>query len=118
MTSRERVRKALEHQQPDRVPVGFGASAVSGMHVTCVAALREYYGLERHPVKVIDPHQMLGEIEEDLKEALHIDVEGILAPNTSSAFATTTGNPGICTVHLKYWSPDNSIPLLTITGTS
>ncbi len=45
--SRRRVLDALNHGQPDRVPVDFGACAVTGMHVSCVAALREHYGLDR-----------------------------------------------------------------------
>ena len=35
-------RGALEHREPDRVPIEFGATPTSGMHVTCVAALREH----------------------------------------------------------------------------
>ncbi len=77
MTSRERVSSALNHRRPDRVPVDFGGTFVSGMHVSSVAALREYYGLERRPIKAIDPGQMLGEIDQDLKQVMGIDVEGI-----------------------------------------
>ncbi len=77
MNSRERVQAALGHRQPDRVPVDFGGSTVTGIHISCVSALRDHFGLERHPVKAIDPGQMLGEIEEDLKQAMGIDVEGI-----------------------------------------
>ena len=76
MTSRERVAAALVHKPSDRVPIDFGGTFVTGIHVSCVAALRDYYGLERKPVKAIDPGQMLGEIEEDLKLAMGIDVEG------------------------------------------
>ena len=47
MTSRERLRKTLDHERPDRVPIDFGSTAVTGVHVSCVAALREHYGLER-----------------------------------------------------------------------
>jgi hypothetical protein len=77
MTSRERLTTALDHKPPDRVPVDFGGTFVTGIHVSCVAALREYYGLERKLIKAIDPGQMLGEIEEDLKRAMGIDVEGV-----------------------------------------
>ena len=44
--SRQRVLDALAHRQPDRVPVDFGSTAVTGIHVICVAALRDHYGLE------------------------------------------------------------------------
>ena len=85
-TSRERVAAALSHREPDRVPVDFGGSAVTGIHISCVAALRDYYGLERKPVKAIDPGQMLGEIEEDLKCALGVDVEGVMRRTTRFGF--------------------------------
>lgn len=86
MNSRERVQTALAHRAPDRIPVDCGSTAVTGIHVSCVAALRAYLGLPQHPVKVIEPYQMLGEVETDLKDALGIDVEGLLARNTLFGF--------------------------------
>lgn len=86
MTSRERVRAALCHRNPDKVPVDFGSTGVTGMHVTCVENLREYYGLERRPVKVHEPYQMLGWIDEDLQQVLGIDVEGLYARTTMFGF--------------------------------
>ncbi|MGQ9558921.1 MAG: uroporphyrinogen decarboxylase family protein [Candidatus Oleimicrobiaceae bacterium] len=86
MTSRERVRAALGHRSPDKVPVDFGSTGVTGMHVTCVENLREYYGLERRPVKVHEPYQMLGWIDEDLQQVLGIDVEGLYARTTMFGF--------------------------------
>jgi len=71
------VLTTLAHREPDRVPVDFGASNVSGMHVSVVAALRRYYGLDGGPVKVVEPGQMLGEIAGDLKEVLGIDTEAL-----------------------------------------
>ena len=41
MTSKERVLSALNHKQPDKVPLDFGGCTCSCMHVTCVEALRE-----------------------------------------------------------------------------
>ena len=77
MTSRERVLASLNHQCADWVPIDFGSSSVTGMHVSCGAALREFYGLERRPVKVWEPTQMLGWMDEDLKEVLGIDTEAV-----------------------------------------
>ena len=51
-----------------KVVVDFGSTAVTGIHVLIVEKLREYYGLEKRPVKVIEPYQMLGEIDEELME--------------------------------------------------
>ena len=63
VSSRDRLRTALEHREPDRIPLDFGSTAVTGIHVSCVAALRDYYGLPADPVKVHEPYQMLGLVE-------------------------------------------------------
>lgn len=86
MTSKEQVKRALNHKTPDRVAVDFGSTAVTGMHVTCVAALRDYYGLDKRPVKVCEPYQMLGMIEEDLIAALGIDTVPLPGPSTLFGF--------------------------------
>lgn len=81
MTSREKVLTALDHR-PGPVPIDFGATAVSGMHVSVVAALRDHYGLDRRPVKVCEPYQMLGLIEDDLAAAIGIDTAGVVGTST------------------------------------
>jgi hypothetical protein len=93
MNSARRVEAALAHRQPDRIPIDFGGTTTSGMHVTCVDALRKHYGLEKRPVKVFDPYQMLGWIDEDLKEALGIDVEAVQARNTMFGFPNDDWKP-------------------------
>lgn len=93
MTSRERVTAALQHEVSDRVPVDFGGSAVTGIHVSCVTALREHYGLEKRPVKVHEPYQMLGLVDDDLKCAMGIDVEGVYPRNTMFGFPNDKWKP-------------------------
>ena len=83
---RDRLITALNHKQPDRIPIDFGATAVTGMHVSCVAGLREYYGLEKHPVRVHEPFQMLGLIEDDLADAMGLDVVGVFPRSTMFGF--------------------------------
>ncbi len=79
MNSRQRVEAALDHQQPDCVPLDLGGSPVSGMHVTSVYKLRQALKLDPPgtPVKVYEPYQMLGEIAPDLQDALGVDVVGL-----------------------------------------
>ncbi len=45
--SRENLQKTLNHQQPDRMVVDFGAGPVTGIHVRLVEQLREHFGLEK-----------------------------------------------------------------------
>lgn len=82
MTSRECVRSALAHREPDRVPVDFGATTVTGMHALCVEKLRAHFGLEQRPVKVHVPYNMLGLIEDDLADAMGLDLAGVMPRNT------------------------------------
>jgi hypothetical protein len=93
MTSKERVAKALEHRAPGRVPVDFGSTAVTGMHVMCVAELRDYYGLEKRPVKVCEPYQMLGEVEDDLLDAMGVDTIALPGPSTLFGFRNENWKP-------------------------
>jgi hypothetical protein len=86
MNGQERVRTALAHRR-GKVPVDFGSTAVTGMHVSVVAQLRDHYGLERRPVKVCEPYQMLGQIEDDLADALGIDTVGIAPRHNLFGFA-------------------------------
>lgn len=93
MTRRERVLTALNHKQPDRVPIDFGSTAVTGMHVTCVQALRQHYGLESRPVKVFEPYQMLGWLDDDLLDAMGVDIVGVYGRNTIFGFANENWQP-------------------------
>jgi hypothetical protein len=63
------------------------------MHVSCVAALRDHFGLERRPVKVQEPYQMLGQLDEDLKQALDLDVEGVSRRKTMFGFENRDWKP-------------------------
>jgi hypothetical protein len=82
MTSKERLKETLNHRKTDKIVVDFGATSVSGIHVLTVSRLRDYYGLPNLPVKVVEPYQMLGEIDQDLAEILGVDVVGI-SPRTN-----------------------------------
>jgi hypothetical protein len=93
MTSKERVLASLNHREPDAVPVDFGSTAVTGIHVNAIAGLLDRYGLEKRPVRVYEPYQMLGLLDKDLKKAMGIDVEGIPAPETLFGFRNENWKP-------------------------
>ncbi|MHB1037666.1 MAG: uroporphyrinogen decarboxylase family protein [Pirellulales bacterium] len=109
MNSRERVNLALNHQEPDRVPLDLGGSAVTGMHVSSVYRLRQALGLDEPgtPVKVVEPYQMLGEIAPDLIETLGIDVVGLGKPQTMFGFKNEGWRP---------WSLADGTPVLVPAG--
>ena len=86
MNSKKLVLDAINHRQTTSIPIDFDGTACSGMHVTCVAALRDYYGLEKRLVKVHEPFQMLGHIDEDLKQVLGVDIEPVRARQSFFGF--------------------------------
>ena len=97
MNSRERVIRALNHEEPDRAPLDLGASATSGMHVSSVYLLRQALGLDTPgtPVKIVEPYQLLGEIAPDLMDALGVDVAPLPGPRTMFGFANEGWRPWI-----------------------
>lgn len=93
MQSRERVLSALAHREGDRIPIDFGSTPVTGIHASVVAALREHYGLERRPVKVHEPFQMLALVEDDLQQALGVDTDGVFGRDTMFGFPNEGWRP-------------------------
>lgn len=81
MSSKENFKTSINHSQPDRLVVDFGASPVTGIHVQVIDQLRAHYGLDKKPVKVVDTYQMLGEVDEDLIQAMGVDIVGF-SPRT------------------------------------
>lgn len=85
MDKREKLSRALAHQSGP-IPFDIGATSVTGMHISIVEKLREYYGLQKRPVRLMEPLQMLGTIDEDLKRAMGVDTTHIWNPNTIFGF--------------------------------
>ncbi len=90
--SQKRIEDALQHRSGS-IPIDFGGTAVSGMHISIVAALRDYYGLDPRPVKLIEPYQMLGEIDDELADVLGIDTVGVFGPKTMFGFVNAGWRP-------------------------
>ncbi len=85
MTRKETVEQALNHKE-GKVPVDFGGTTNTGIRDRLVRKLRDYYGLEQRPVKVIEPYQMLGSIDDDLKDVLGSDTTPLWTPTTMFGF--------------------------------
>lgn len=71
---------AIEHDEPDRVPIDLGGTVVTGIHSLALDELLDYLDIRQGPVKVFDVFQMLGRVELDLVEEFHVDVLPIFLP--------------------------------------
>lgn len=94
MTSRERLIATLNHQPTDRLCVDFGAGFQTGMGAGAVHRLREaVLGKSDRRVKVIESYQMLGGIDEELRQALGLDVVGVHGPRAMFGFKNEGWKP-------------------------
>ncbi len=86
MNSKEQFLKTVNHRQPGRVVMDLGSTAVTGIHVLALSRLRQLFGLQRKPIRVIEPFQMLGEVGWELIDSLGIDVVGAWAKDNMFGF--------------------------------
>lgn len=77
MTSRERLRRTLNHQDPGQVVADLGSTAITGIAAGALARLRAALGLPPQPPRVHEPFQILGMVDQDIIRALGVDVAGI-----------------------------------------
>jgi len=73
MNSRERVLAALNHREPDRVPVDFSGHRSSGIMAIAYARLKDYLGIENGDIYVYDLPQQLAIVEEPVLERFGVD---------------------------------------------
>jgi uroporphyrinogen decarboxylase len=74
MTSRERVLAAINHQQPDRVPIDLGATPSSGISAIAYSNLVKYLGHEDLPVWIYDVVQQLAQPHMSVIDRFGVDV--------------------------------------------
>ena len=93
MTSRERVLRTLNHQAPDRIPLDLGATMVTGIAASALHRLRRALRLEDRIVRVHEPYQMLGCVDDDVLDALGVDVIGLSDNGTMFGFPQSDWRP-------------------------
>ena len=84
MNSRERVRLALNHQEPDHVPLDIAGTGVSQIHATAYRNLRQFLGLPAPEPNIIFVAEQLAKFETDIAQRLDTDFVFVLpqAPAT------------------------------------
>lgn len=85
MTGKEKFELALNHEEGPLL-FDIGGMPTTGMHCMVQEKLREFYGLEKHPIKILEPVQMLGVIEDDLKECLGIQTQPLWSAGSMFGF--------------------------------
>jgi hypothetical protein len=76
-TSRERLIDTLNHRDPGKVVLDMGSTSVTGININALIKLRKGLGLEDRVLTMDEPLQLLGRVDEDVRDSLGIDVVGI-----------------------------------------
>jgi uroporphyrinogen decarboxylase len=74
MTSRERILAAIEHREPDRVPIDLGATPSSGISAMGYGKLKRHLGIEEGHTRIYDVVQQLAQPEDVILDRLGVDV--------------------------------------------
>ena len=73
LSRRQRVLNAIEHKPVDRTPIDLGVHNSTGISAFAYQNLREYLGLPKKKIEVIDTFQFLARVDEDVLERFHCD---------------------------------------------
>ena len=85
-TPRDRVRAALAHKEPDRIPLDLGATGSTGICGRAYQTLRQHMRLPEKRLKIWHVMQQLAEIDEDLLVPLGVDLRSLSSdPMSASA---------------------------------
>lgn len=77
LSSKERVLKAINHQEGDRIPIDLGGFQ-TGIHRVAYQDLLCYLGIEED-IKILDPVQQLAKPSEEVLIRFHVDTRYICA---------------------------------------
>ncbi len=80
MNSRARVMQALNHQEPDRIPIDLGATIVSSIVKNSYIEVRHHLGLPPGEIKMLDYVQQLPYVDEALIQRFGADFRLVQLP--------------------------------------
>lgn len=78
MTSRERVLKALNFEEADRIPVDWGNNAVTGIQADAYRNLLKYIGHEEENIVIRDIKQGLALVSDYVLDYFGVDTRPLL----------------------------------------
>jgi len=102
MLPRERVLAALNHEEPNRIPIDLGSTRVSGICLTAYASLLDALGLGPRKIRVVDRSQGLAGPEEDVLERLGVDFRPMWT-NPSARGEAAVAQEGAYQVYTDEW---------------
>ncbi|HPD28392.1 MAG TPA: uroporphyrinogen decarboxylase family protein [Phycisphaerae bacterium] len=109
MTSRERILAAIDHREPDRLPIDCGAMRSTGIQAVAYGRLKAYLGVKEGQTRVFDVIQQLAEPEDFYLERFRVDAINAgrdFDPNGWKDWVLPDGSPCQIPRHIDF-RPDN-----------
>lgn len=78
LTHRQRILCALEHQQPDRVPLDLGSTVVTGIARGAYNKLKKRLGLELGETRLFDRAAQVAVVDDEILDLFRIDTRGVV----------------------------------------
>ena len=79
MTGRERIRAAVEHREPDRVPVDFGGSMVTSIHESGYDNLKKHLNLcVDRETEIARGRSLVAKVDPEVQDALGVDARMLI----------------------------------------
>jgi len=116
MSSRERVRLAINFQQPDRVPIDIGGTKVSGICIDEYVELAKYLDLDLGLPTVYEPFGMIARLDEPVRQRLHVDVIELENPSEAWGLENRDWKPWVTGKGNKVLMPGNFEPFIDENG--
>lgn len=108
-TPRERVRKALSHQEADRVPFDLSSTQVTAISSTAYVNLRSYLGLPPEEPQTMDVGQQVCVPHDDVMQRLQVDTRGLF-PLVSSNWNIDIRDEGDSWAFVDEWHCKHRMP--------
>ena len=102
MTPKQRVLDALNHQEPDRIPLDLGGTVITGINRRALIRFLDYAGIPHGEIEIQDVAQQLGRVPEDILQRLGVDVRA-LDPRPGSAWRLEIKRRGDSDVYYDEW---------------
>jgi uroporphyrinogen decarboxylase len=93
-TPRERVMLALNHQEPDRVPIDFGSTYMTSITLPPYLVLENALGLPATPPRLQTPLSKIVLPREEILERFRVDTRGIPRPDAPASWRNQVQTDG------------------------
>jgi len=92
-SSRERLNQTLNHLEPDELVVDMGSTSVTGINANALSKLKNILGMKDEKIFINEPLQLLGEVDEELRQTLHLDCVDVAGQSTIFGFSNKGKKP-------------------------